>query len=134
MGEDGDGFLSTQGANREDVPGVFGYDVGGEEVHAGGGVAVAIAGASSVDEIAVAVFRPGGFDLDAERASVVGRRPARLDVTLISLIGLGRSGLRPPFRPLRLRSGQATAAGTTLSPRRCFSKTLKCVLSDGVRR
>ena len=58
-------------AGRNDVPGVFGDDVGGEEIDVAGGVARAILVGAEGALIAVAQAVAGGFDLDAEIAASV---------------------------------------------------------------
>jgi hypothetical protein len=69
-GED-DGGLVVGGADGEDIPGVGGDDVGGEEVELVGGVDD-VAGADGAD-VGPAALIDGAFDLDAaEEAVVVG--------------------------------------------------------------
>jgi hypothetical protein len=58
-------------AGRDNVPGVFGDDVGGEEIDVAGGVTRASLVGAEVALIAVAQAVAGGFDLDAEIAASV---------------------------------------------------------------
>ncbi len=60
---------TAEGSERQDVPGVGGNDVGGDEIDLGGGV-----GAAAVADRTNVRLQPllaGAFDLDAEEASVV---------------------------------------------------------------
>ena len=61
--------LSVGGADGDDVPGVGGNDVGGDEVEASAGVGRAVG--SDVAFIGMSALVAGAFDLDAEEASVV---------------------------------------------------------------
>jgi hypothetical protein len=61
--------LSVRGADGDDVPGVGGNYVGGDEVETGAGVGRAVG--SDVAFIRMSALVAGAFDLDAEEASVV---------------------------------------------------------------
>jgi hypothetical protein len=61
--------LSVGGANRDDVPGVGGDDIGGDEVEAVAGIRRAVG--SDVAFIRMSALVAGAFDLDAEKASVM---------------------------------------------------------------
>jgi len=60
--------LGVGGGEGEDVEGVGGDDVGGEEVDLGGGVGDAVV--VEVAFVGVAAVEDGAFDLDAEEVSV----------------------------------------------------------------
>ncbi len=59
----------SDGLDRDDVPEIFGDDVGDEEVDFFAGIDAA-AGAGGFDAIAIFGVASGGFDLDAEEAAI----------------------------------------------------------------
>jgi hypothetical protein len=61
--------LSVRGADGDDVPGVGGNYVGGDEVETGAGIRGAVG--SDVAFIRMSALVAGAFDLDAEEASIV---------------------------------------------------------------
>jgi len=68
--------LAQNVREREDEPGVFGDDVGGEEIDFGGlvGDDTAVEAATSVDAVEALEELGGGFDLDADQARDGGGR------------------------------------------------------------
>jgi len=69
VGGEEDVGLGVSGGERENVEGVGGDDVGGEEVDLGGGVGDAVV--VEVAFVRVAAVVDGAFDLDAEEAAVM---------------------------------------------------------------
>jgi hypothetical protein len=70
-----DVFAASDGVHRDDVPGIVGDDVGGEEVDVISGVqtaSVAVAANAKIDEVSAAMRGESGFDLDAEQAVSAG--------------------------------------------------------------
>jgi len=61
--------LGVGGRYREDVPGVGGDDVGGDEIDVGGGVGVSVG--VEVAFVGVAATAEGGLDLDAVEVSAM---------------------------------------------------------------
>jgi hypothetical protein len=64
-----DTFAVADGLDGNDVPEIFGDDVGREEIDFGGGVDLAI-GSGGFDAIAVLGVSGGGFDLNAKEAAI----------------------------------------------------------------
>jgi len=69
VGGEEDVGLTVGGGQREDVPGVGGDDVGGDEVDAGRGVGDSVG--ADVALVGGAALVQGAFDLDADEVSVV---------------------------------------------------------------
>jgi len=68
-------FVARDCFHRDDVPGIVGDDVGGEEIDVVGGVeaaSVAVASNAKIDEVSATMRGEGGFDLDAEQAVSAG--------------------------------------------------------------
>jgi hypothetical protein len=68
VGIEADAFAVSDGCDGDDVPEVFGDDVGDQEVDFGGGVD-GVAGSGGADTVAGIGVAAGGFDLDAEEAA-----------------------------------------------------------------
>lgn len=64
-----DAFALSDGLDGDDVPDVFGNDVGDEEVDFFTGIDFAV-GSGGFDAVAVLGVEIGGFDLDAEESAV----------------------------------------------------------------
>jgi hypothetical protein len=69
VGREEDVGLGVGGGEGEDVEGIGGNDVGGEEVDLGGGVGDAVV--VEVTFVGVAAVEDGAFDLDAEEVAEV---------------------------------------------------------------
>jgi len=67
VGIEADAFAVSDGFDGDDVPDIFGDDVGDEEVDFGGGVD-GVAGSGGADAVSGLGVAAGGFDLDAEEA------------------------------------------------------------------
>jgi len=68
VGVEADAFALAYGFDGDDVPDVFGDDVGDEEIDFGGGIDKAV-GSAGFDAVAGLGVAGGGFDLDAEKAA-----------------------------------------------------------------
>jgi hypothetical protein len=68
-GVEADAFAASDGLDGDDVPEIFGDDVGDEEIDFFAGIDAA-AGTGGFDTIAIFGVPGGGFDLDAEEAAV----------------------------------------------------------------
>jgi len=102
FGAEGDGGRAEDVREREDEPGIFGNDVGGEEVDFSEGVGdgASVDAAVGVDAVEAALELGGGFDLDADEARACG---ARKQVPFGAL-RLLRAGF--PVPSFSLRSGR----------------------------
>jgi hypothetical protein len=69
VGIEADAFALSDGLDRDDVPDVFGDNVGDEEIYFFTGVDFA-AGSGGFDAVAGLGVESGGFDLDAEESAV----------------------------------------------------------------
>ncbi|MGB8729942.1 MAG: hypothetical protein WCC99_01760 [Candidatus Sulfotelmatobacter sp.] len=69
VGIEADAFPVSDGLDGDDVPEVFGDDIGNEEIDFGGGVDLT-AGSGGFDAVAGLGVAGGGFDLHAEEAAV----------------------------------------------------------------
>ena len=69
MGIEADAFATADGLDGDDVPDIFGDDVGDEEVDFFAGIDLA-AGSGGFDAVASLGVEGGGFDLDAEESVV----------------------------------------------------------------
>jgi len=74
FGVEGERGQAEDVREREDVPGIFGNDVGGEEIDFGEGVGdgASVDAAVGVDTVEAAQKLGGGFDLDADEARAGG--------------------------------------------------------------
>ncbi len=69
VGVEADAFAVSDGLDGDDVPEVFGHDVGDEKINFGGGIDLAV-GSGGFDAVAGLRVASGGFDLHAEEAAV----------------------------------------------------------------
>ncbi|MGB7602858.1 MAG: hypothetical protein WBM24_21330, partial [Candidatus Sulfotelmatobacter sp.] len=68
-GIEADGFVGADGLDGDDVPEIFGDDVGDEKIDFFAGVDLAV-GSGGFDAVASLGAAGGGFDLDAEKSAV----------------------------------------------------------------
>lgn len=86
--------LAAGGGDGDDVPGIVGHDVGGDEVHLLAGIGLALAASDADKGLGAGVAEAGGLDLDAEDGA------AGLDQEVV------RGGVTP-----RLGNAQAELGG-----------------------
>jgi hypothetical protein len=99
FGVEGERGQAEDVREREDIPGVFGDDVGGEEVDFGEfvGDGASVDAAVGVDAVEAALELGGGFDLDADQARAGGGGKQ---------VPFGRLRAGPPLCSLSLRFGR----------------------------
>jgi hypothetical protein len=102
FGAEGDGGRAEDVREREDEPGVFGDDVGGEEIDFGEGVGdgASVDAAVGVDAVEAVLELGGRFDLDADEARARGGRK-QVPFGALRLLRAGS-----PLRSLSLRFGR----------------------------
>ncbi len=97
FGVEGERGQAEDVREREDVPGVFGDDVGDEEIDFGEfvGDGASVDAAVGVDAVEAAQELGGGFDLDADEARAGGRGEKQVP------FGKLRAGSHRAFGPVR---------------------------------